>query len=198
MKRVAMSVVVLILGLGSWTGWAMTAAEKPFVSNIDSQTGDIHVPEGYTLWPVLGTWSHAKTEGDSGIQEHHVVYTQPETIQHYQQTGEFPDGAVLVKELLNTKTMAMTTGPAVGHATTVKGWFVLIRDTKGRFPSSSLWGDGWGWSFFDAEDSMHTESKDYKTDCIPCHTPARQLAPKEAVDSDKWIYSFGYPVLQNK
>ncbi|GJL66142.1 MAG: hypothetical protein NPIRA05_11130 [Nitrospirales bacterium] len=198
MKRVVVSVAVLILGLGSLTGWAMTGTEKPFVSNIDSKTGAIHVPEDYTFWPVLGTWSHAKTEGDSGIQEHHVVYTQPETIQHYQKTGEFPDGAVLVKELLNTKTMSMTTGPAVGHATTIKGWFVLIRDTKGRYASSSVWGDGWGWSFFNAENSKKTESKDYKTDCIPCHTPARKLASKKTVDADKWIYAFGYPVLRKE
>ncbi|MEO5954636.1 MAG: cytochrome P460 family protein, partial [Nitrospiraceae bacterium] len=61
----------------------------------------------------------------------HVVYTQPETIAYYRAHGRFPDGAVLVKELLNAETMGMTTGPAVGHGTTIKGWFVLVRDTEG-------------------------------------------------------------------
>lgn len=56
-----------------------------------------------------------------GVHEYHVVYTQPETIICYRKHGRFSDGAVLVKELLNAKTMTMTTGAAVGHGTTIKG-----------------------------------------------------------------------------
>ena len=178
--------------------------EKPFLPNVvDGATGAIRVPEGYRLWPTLGTWAHArtdkalKTEG-AGLHEYHVVHTQPETIAHYQKTGQFPDGAVLVKELLNAKTGAMTTGPAVGHATTTKGWFVLVRDTKGRFKESKLWGKGWGWSFFNAEDFSQAVTKNFQVECVPCHLPARSAAPATAVEEDKWIYTFGYPVLQKK
>jgi hypothetical protein len=76
------------------------------------------------------------------LQEFHVVYPQPETISHYQKKGKLPDGAILIKELLNAETMPMITGPTVGHATMLKGWFVLVMDTKGRFQASSLRG-GW-------------------------------------------------------
>ena len=183
-----------------------TAAEeeKSFApASVEAATGAIRVPEGYRLWPTLGTWAHAKTDKmleteGPGLHEYHVVYTQPETIAHYQKTGQFPDGAVLVKELLHAKTLAMTTGPAVGHATTTKGWFVLVRDTKGRFKESKLWGKGWGWSFFNADDSRQTVSKNFQIECVPCHLPARQLAPANAVEEDKWIYTFGYPVIQKK
>ena len=72
------------------------------------------------------------------------------------------------------------------------------RDTKGRHKESSLWGDGWAWSLFNAEDPKRTVSKNYKTDCLPCHTPAKELARANAPDADKWIYAFGYPVLQKK
>lgn len=184
--------------------WAMPSeGEKAFAPNVNVQTGAIRVPENYTEWPTLGTWTHAHTDEKlekmgPGVHEYHVVYTQPDTITHYRKHGRFPDGAVLVKELLNAETMAMTTGPAVGHGTTIKGWFVLVRDTEGRYKESSLWGDGWAWSLFNADDPNHTVSKDYKTECIPCHLPARELAPRQAVDADKWIYSFGYPVLQKK
>lgn len=177
---------------------------KPFVPHVvDAPTGSIRVPEGYRLWPTLGTWAHAKTDamlktGGPGVHEYHVVYTQPETIAYYQKTGQFPDGAVLVKELLHAKTIAMSTGPAVGHATTTKGWFVLVRDTKGRYKDSALWGEGWGWSFFSAEDSVHTTSKNFKVECIPCHMPAKPLAPANTLEEDKWIYTLGYPVLQKK
>ena len=190
---------ILTISLGSATGWAMTKEDKAFASNVNPTTGAISVPENYTLWPTLGTWSHAKVDGGAtNIHEYHVVYTQPETIEYYQKKRRFPDGAVLVKELLHSETMSMTTGPAVGHATTIKGYFVLVRDTKGRFKESPLWGDGWGWSFFNADDRVKTKSTDYKVDCIPCHVPAKDLAPQNAKKDDKWIYTLGYPVLQNK
>lgn len=105
---------------------------------------------------------------------------------------------MLVKELLRAETMTMTTGPAVGHATKITGWFILIRDTKGRYQDSLLWGDGWGWALFDIDDPVHTVSKSYKTECLPCHMPAKQLAPPTAAADDKWIYTLGYPVLQKK
>lgn len=198
MKSVITMASILVLGLGSLAAWGMSKDDAPFASNVDASTGVIQVPANYREWPTLGTWAHAKGEGPPGIQEFHVVYTQPETINYYKAKGRFPDGAVLVKELLNTETMPMTTGPAVGHGTTIKGWFVLVRDTKGRFPSSALWGDGWGWSLFQPDDPNHTVSKDYKTDCLPCHTPARELAPRHAVEADQWIYTLGYPVLRKE
>ena len=197
MKHLTMLATLLTLILGSVWGWAMIDSRNPFASNVDPATGAIRVPHDYPTWPTLGTWAHAKIDGPPGLQEYHVVYTQPETIKYYQEKGRFPDGAVLVKELLDADTMSMTTGPAVGHATTIKGWFVLVRDTKGRFKNSTLWGDGWGWSFFHPQDPNHTVSNNYQADCLPCHTPAKALAPRNAVDADKWIYSFGYPVLRH-
>ena len=168
---------------------------KPVAPNVDLSAGTIRVPENYTQWATLGTWAHSKMEGEPGSHEYHVVYTQPETIDYYQKHGRFPDGAVLVKELLHAETMQMTTGPAVSHATKIKGWFVLVRDTQGRFKNSKLWGDGWGWSLFNAPDSKNTVSTDYQENCLACHLPARDLAKPNAHDEDKWIYTLGYPVL---
>lgn len=196
-----------IRNAGLALGWTLVAVlavaatsqeDRSFAPNVNLETGQIRVPENYTRWPTLGTWSHAKTEGKPGAKEYHVVYTQPETIDYYRKHGRYPDGAVLVKELINTETMPMTTGEAVSHATTIKGWFVLVRDTRGRFKESKLWGDGWGWSFFNADDPVKTVSTDYQVDCIACHLPARQMARADADESDKWIYTFGYPVLHRQ
>ena len=196
MMRINVMLSMLIMGCG---GIAWSGDSKPLPPNVDQTTGAISVPEDYPLWPTLGTWTHAKAEtGAANIHEYHVVYTQPSTITYYKKKGRFPDGAVLVKELLHAETMSMTTGPAVGHATKLKGFFVLVRDTEGRFKSSPLWGDGWGWSFFSVDDRTKTASKDYKVDCIPCHVPAKALAPRFAKEDDKWIYTLGYPVLQKK
>jgi len=199
MTHQTQSLAVLFFATILLAGVALAETDKPVASNVDPKTGAISVPEDYTLWPTLGTWTHAKVDGDAAtIHEYHVVYTQPETIEYYQKKRRFPDGAVLVKELLHAESMSMTTGPVVGHATTLKGFFVLVRDTKGRFKNSSLWGDGWGWSFFNADDLVKTTSTDYKIDCVPCHTPAKDLAPQNAKKDDKWIYTLGYPVLRKK
>ena len=193
-KKITISILFLIAV--SVAGIAVSKEMKAFAPNVNAETGAIHVPEGYTKWATLGTWAHANTEGEPGSKEYHVVYTQPETIEYYQEHRRFPDGAVLVKELLEAKTMPMTTGPAVSHATTIKGWFVLVRDTQGRYKNSKLWGDGWGWSLFNAPDSKKTVSTDYQENCIGCHLPALELAPENAVKDDKWIYTLGYPVLK--
>src|SRR6516165_12441445 len=83
-------------------------------------------------------------------------------------------------------TGSMTTG-TVSHAQTLKGWFVLMKDSKNGHPGNKLWGNGWGWSWFDAANPSKTTSTDYKANCLPCHEPAR------ATD---WIYVQGYPALK--
>lgn len=139
-------------------------------------------------WVALGTWIVAAEEGEQGSQGLHVVYTQPETVAAYRKTGKFPDGAILVKELLSTKTEDMTTG-TISRAHSVAGWFVMIKDTAGRHPGNKLWGDGWGWACFDAKSPTKTTTTDYEADCKGCHVPAQNT---------DWVYVQGYPVLQKK
>jgi hypothetical protein len=47
-----------------------------------------------------------------------------------------------------------------------------FRGTKGH-PGNKLWGDGWGWSWFDADKPLHTTSTDYHDTCLGCHEPAK-------------------------
>jgi hypothetical protein len=94
---------------------------------------------------------------------------------------------VLVKELLTATTNTMTTGE-VSHATETEGWFIMIKDTQGRFKGNGLWGDGWGWALFNADEPATTATEDYKAECLPCHVPA---------ENDDWIYLRGYPELRN-
>jgi len=104
----------------------------------------------------------------------------------YKASGHIPDGTVLVKEVFQAATAPMTTG-TVSHADILKGWFVMVRDTSGRHAGSKLWGDGWGWSWFDAGNPTRTTSTDYKANCRGCHVPAQ---------TTEWIYVGGYPNLR--
>ena len=151
---------------------------------VDSE-GNLRVPSDYrTAYETLGSWAVANDKGP-GSKQLHVVYASPGTIAAFRKDGQFPDGTVLVKEVFNATTTTMTTG-TVSSAGTRAGWFVMVKDRVGRFPGNKLWGDGWGWSWFAANNAQKTTSTDYKTDCQSCHAPAQK--------SD-WIYANGYPVL---
>lgn len=175
--------IVFPLGLGSQPVLGQSpGAFSPYVDD----DGRISIPPDFREWAYLGTWSIAGDDEGGGAAEFHVVYTQPKTIEAYRRTGEFPDGAVLVKELIETETGDLTTGH-VSWARQVTGWFVMIKDSKGRFQGSGLWGDGWGWALFHTDDPATTVTKDYKGECIPCHLP---------VETNDWVYVRGYPALK--
>jgi hypothetical protein len=118
------------------------------------------------------------------------VYTEAASVEAFRKTGKFPDGATLVKVLRNNRMADYTTGKQVCHATDqVKQWFVMIKDSEGRFGGNSNWGDGWGWALFKTGDTGKNASSDYKKDCLGCHVPAK--------DKD-WVYTEAYPVLRNR
>lgn len=171
---------------------SLTGSAKELFSPYVDAYGNIAVPWDFnTAWVFLGTWSIAAEDVEQsaaasghGAAALHNVYTQPGIVEAYRNSGQFPDGAVLIKELLSTETAPMTTGK-VSRGKSIEGWFVMVKDTQGRFPGNKLWGDGWGWFLFDANKNLTT--KDYKAECLGCHIPAKQ--------SD-WIYVEGYPILQ--
>jgi hypothetical protein len=82
--------------------------------------------------------------------------------------------------------MMMTTG-IVSYVDILKSWFMMVKDDKNSHPDNKLWGNGWGWSWFDADNPTKTTSKEFRSDCLGCHIPAR------ATD---WIYVYGYPGLK--
>jgi Cytochrome P460 len=162
------------------------SSDGPKAEAVVDANGNLHVPDAYrTTYQSLGTWAVAADQGE-GSKELHVVYASPGTITAYRKSGRFPEGAVLVKEVFRTATGQMTTG-TVSRADTLKGWFVMMKDSNGRYVGNRLWGDGWGWSWFDAADPLKTTSTDYKTDCLPCHVPAQ---------ASDWVYVDGYPPLR--
>ena len=146
--------------------------------------GDISLPADFRkTMSHLGSWF--VPQGDaSGF---HDVYTESKTIEVFRKTSEFADGATIVKELRAHASGSFTTGNNVSYANQdLKQWFVMIKDTKGRFEENPLWGDGWGWALFKPGDTSVNLAKDYKTDCLGCHIPAKNT---------DWVYTQAYPSL---
>lgn len=180
---VALSMMVSVTAYGQTD---TRFAYKGVTAEVVDDKGNMHIPADYQLtYQMLGTWAVAADKA-AGSKEMHVVYASPGTIAAYRKNGHYPDGAVLVKEVYEAATKPMTTG-TVSSADTLVGWFLMVKDDVGRFPKNKLWGDGWGWAWFDAANPKKTTSTDYKKDCQACHVPAK--------DSE-WIYSYGYPPLQ--
>tara|TARA_B100000700_G_scaffold207782_1_gene228320 strand:+ start:59 stop:649 length:591 start_codon:yes stop_codon:yes gene_type:complete len=154
-----------------------------------SSTGAISLPEidFRKNWTVLGTWS-VNDEEKQGAKGFHTVYAESSSVDYFRKHKKFPDRAVIIKELRNAKTTPLSTG-TVSWPTDLSGWFVLVKDTKKRFPQNRLWGNGWGWAFFTADNTNTTITKDYKAECIGCHIPAKK---------DDWLYLRAYPVLKSK
>lgn len=130
----------------------------------------------------LGSWF--VPEGDAAGFHH--VRTQPQAIEAYGRTGTFPDGTVLVKEIMTARRSDLSTGARVASATATRQWFVMVKDATNRFPEDPLWGQGWGWALFDAADPSRNTATDFQRDCLGCHAPAQ---------ASDWVYVDGYPVL---
>ncbi len=176
--------IIAIAALASMQATAISSASQTEAA-VDAE-GNLRVPRDYqTTYQQLGSWAVAADEG-RGAKELHVVLTSPGSLEAYRKDGRFADGTVLVKEVFETATKEMTTG-TVSHAKKLKGWFVMVKDSNGRYPDNALWGDGWGWSWFDAANPTKTTSTDYRLNCKSCHVPA------QATD---WVYVDGYPALK--
>jgi len=190
MATLSASIVAIGIGClvslppGSQAGAAPAQAGSAQAQLVDA-AGNMHIPDNYRVkYEYLGTWSVAGDE--KGANEMHTVYASPGAAEAYRTTGKFPDGSVLVKEVHTAATAAMTTG-TVSHVDRLKGWFMMVKDSKNSHPDNKLWGNGWGWSWFDAGDPVKTTSTDFRSDCLGCHIPAK------ATD---WIYIQGYPGLK--
>lgn len=178
------SAMVAIAAHGQMDTTASSAA--PIVEAVVDAAGNLRVPDAYrSTYQSLGSWAVAADQAQ-GSKELHVVYASPGTIAAYRKDGRFSDGSVLVKEVFQAATASMTTG-TVSHAQSLKGWFVMVKDSGNTHPGNKLWGDGWGWSWFDAANPSKTTSTDYKTNCLPCHVPAQ---------TSDWVYVGGYPPLK--
>ena len=165
---------------------ASASRAEGFSSVVDAK-GNISLPKGYrTKWVFLGVWSINGDSEEGGAKELHNVYTEQKTVTAYRKTGKWPDGAVLIKEVLKTKTGGMTTG-RVSRAADTHVVFVMVKNAKGRFKGNPLWGKGWGWALFKAPNLAKQVATNFRSDCLGCHVPAKM---------DDWVYIRGYPLLR--
>jgi len=188
MKTMLRSLVIAASTLPLLTSAAEQTAGDHAASQAASTKGlPLRVPDKLrTSHAHLGTW----IVPDAAAPGHgiHDVYTDADSIAAYRKTGSFPDGTLLAKEIRGIGSDTLTTGLA-SWATETKVWFVMVRDAKGRYKNSPLWGDGWLWALYKADDPSKNVAVSYAKDCQGCHLPAA------ATDR---VFIQGYPSLRGR
>ncbi len=157
-------------------------------------TGNISLPKEYRQnWTFLGSYFVQSAPTPTGETSHdmHTVYTQPYAVTHYRKHGNFPDGAVLIKEVNATKTEPLTTGLA-SYQDAPKVIFAMVKDTKSRFAGNAAWDEGWGWALFnpgDPKSQTTTWKGEGLNNCFGCHIP---------VKANDWVSTQGYKSVLGK
>jgi len=189
-KKVAMlgvwSIILSVLILATYQQSRPQTNSNYNGLDLVDKSGIIRKPSDYRdRYQALGVFSVAGLNGDV---EMHYTYATPGTAEYYRKNGKFADGTVLVKEVFGSDHAQLTTGDA-HWASGTKVWFIMIKDSKGRYPGNPLWGDGWGWALYKSDAPDKQVATDYKKDCLGCHIPAQKT---------DWVYVQGYPVLASK
>ncbi|MFA0813480.1 cytochrome P460 family protein [Microbulbifer epialgicus] len=159
-------------------------------TNFVDRKGNITLPKDYRRnWTFLGSYQVKLANGKGW--DTHYVYTQPKAVDAYRQSGKFPDGTVLVKDVNSTKSEPLTTGLAY-YFSDLQFTFMMVKDSKGRFPDNEAWAEGWGWALF-KPGVAQSETTSWKgsglNNCFGCHLPAKNT---------DWVYVQGYKqVLQD-
>jgi len=150
-----------------------------------TEDGKLMKPDGYRKWVYVGTplTPNDLNGGEAPFPEFHAVYIDPESFAHYEKTGKFRDGTVMIKELV---------GVGAKEATSGKGYFMgefsgleaSIKDSK-RFKD-----EPGNWAYFSFGHSYPLKkaaAKNAVASCNQCH---------QASAADDYVFTQFYPVLR--
>ncbi len=156
--------------------------------------GALILPRNYHEWIYLGSplTPHALNGGNAPFPEYHNIYIQPEAYKAYRETGEWPEGTIMFKELQLTRPATNSDGSSV--EVSGRGYFpgalngvdISVKDSK-RFQDTN------GWGFFNfghhAPPYLQTAAALPKDACAGCHI----------ANADKMVFSKFYaPILGAK
>jgi len=183
-KIVAVALVVLVAGVA---GRNLIRAEdspalKKMVQPRYAEGKQLVLPEGYREWIFVGaslglSYSEQPRAGGPGTFAH--IYMQPEAYGHFKQTGQFPEGTMLVMEVHK---------PEQNVSINKQGYFegdrvaveVALKD-RSKFEE--------GWAYFDFANGAKKSSTAFpKTACFSCH---------QEHGADDNVFTQFYPVLRD-
>ena len=204
--------IIIIVGVGLLAGTVFfpktrsVAAESPQSSVVFNADGTVQVPTGFRAWVFVGApltpngLNKGKYNCDqpggctkSNFPEYHHVYIEKKNVDAYLETGEFPEGTVIVKELTRVLDPKFPDGSRTEPSG--RGYFngayngidVTVKDSK-RFAETN----GWGFFTFGHHPLPYDKTAAEKpvTDCAGCHIA-------NVANTDMTWVQF-YPLLRDK
>lgn len=139
-----------------------------------TERGELVLPDDYHYWVFLGSplTPHALNGDNAPFPEYHNVYVQRAALEAYRETGEWPEGTILLKELQLTTPRSFDDGSSV--EVSGRGYFPAARNgidisvkNSERFPETN----GWGFFNFGHHTPPYAESAapQPKEACAGCH-----------------------------
>lgn len=164
---------------------APAADKAPAVAAEFTADGKLKRPVGYRKWVYIGTplTPNDMNGGEASFPEFHEVYMDPESFAHYEKTGQFRDGAVLVKELSSVGSKEAPSGKGYFQGE-FSGLEAAVKDAK-RFKDEP---GNWAYFSFGHKYPLKAEvAKGAVASCNECH--------QKNAKTD-WVFSQYYPVLR--
>lgn len=109
--------------------------------------GELVLPENFHDWVFLGSplTPHALNGGTAAFPEYHNVYVHPEPLRLYRESGVWPEGTIMLKELQLTRPGTNADGST--EEVSGRGYFpgalngidISVKDSR-RFADTDNWG----------------------------------------------------------
>lgn len=146
--------------------------------------GELIRPADHREWVFVGApvTPNDMNDGKAAFPEFHNVYIDPVSFASYKKTGTFPDGTVILKELVSVggKSMDSGNGYFQGEFTSLEA---MVKDRR-RFTD-----EPGGWAFFrfgEAPNYNPTGARMKTESCNSCHSGA----------NEDYVFTDTYPVLR--
>ena len=166
----------LLVGGGILAGVtaAVDAQTSPTWGPTWAANGDLELPPNFREWVFLGSplTPNALNNGQAGFPEYHNVYVRPEVLKIYRETGEWPEGTIMLKELQLTLPAEEQDGSR--HEASGRGFFPgTLNGIDISVKDSSRFADTSGWGFFNfghhAPPYPATAKVQPAENCASCH-----------------------------
>jgi hypothetical protein len=177
-----LSFALLCIGLVALATRALAA--PPF----EFEDGQLKRPTGYREWIYVGApvTPNELNNGKANFPEFHSVYIDPVSWEHWKQNGEFRDGTILIKEMID---ISGKTAPS-GNGYFMGEFIGLEAAVKSRehFPDEP---GNWAYFTFTTEDYRtleKTTAANPQAACNSCHG---------SLGGEDFVFTQYYPVLRS-
>lgn len=183
MKKTLLSIAI-IAGLFSTTNIIADTSVKAYEMNAKHE---LVRPTNYRTWVYVGTpvTPNELNNGKAAFPEMHNVYIDPASYQAYKETGKFPEGTIIIKELVSVGATAAVSGKGY-----FEGEFLGLEasvKSKADFPNEP---GNWAiFSFSNMKTGILTDTAPVMpaASCVSCHQESAQ---------DDFVFTQYYPVLR--